>query len=133
MRPAPALLLNTECIELLPARLLRARSNLDARLLAQATWLLRRKCDGRYLAAASARGLHALLPRLLHEPGIDAALDRLDALPARRPPDDAALWYQQTYGEPVDLGDFLEDRCQQLVEDDLAVEAGHEVVDRRRG
>ncbi|ELQ09429.1 D-alanyl-D-alanine carboxypeptidase, partial [Xanthomonas translucens DAR61454] len=37
MRPAPALLLNTQCIELLPARLLRARSNLDARLLAQAT------------------------------------------------------------------------------------------------
>ncbi|MCC4596083.1 D-alanyl-D-alanine carboxypeptidase family protein [Xanthomonas campestris pv. phormiicola] len=89
MRPAPALLLNTECIELLPARLLRARSNVDARLLAQATWLLRRKCDGRYLAAASAHGLHALLPRLMHEPGIDAALDRLDALPLRRQPDDA--------------------------------------------
>ncbi|WIH03980.1 D-alanyl-D-alanine carboxypeptidase family protein [Xanthomonas translucens pv. graminis] len=90
MRPAPALLLNTEYIELLPARLLRARSNLDARLLAQATWLLRRKCDGRYLAAASAHGLHALLPRLMHESGIDAALDRLDALPLRRQPDDAA-------------------------------------------
>ncbi|MFC6839871.1 M15 family metallopeptidase [Xanthomonas theicola] len=91
MRPAPALLLNTECIELLPAALLRARSNADARLLAQATWLLRRKCDGRYLAVASAHGMHALLPRLMHEPGIDAALDRLDALPLRRQPDAAAL------------------------------------------
>ncbi|ELQ09362.1 hypothetical protein A989_09161, partial [Xanthomonas translucens DAR61454] len=47
-------------------------------------------CDGRYLAAASAHGVHALLPRLMHEPGIDAALDRLDALPARRQPDAAA-------------------------------------------
>ncbi|WP_369933722.1 M15 family metallopeptidase [Xanthomonas tesorieronis] len=91
MRPAPALLLNTECIELLPASLLRARSNVDARLLAQATWLLRRKHDGRYLAVASARGLHALLPRLMHEPGIDAALDRLDALPLRRHSDDAGV------------------------------------------
>ncbi|MDR6671671.1 D-alanyl-D-alanine carboxypeptidase family protein [Xanthomonas sp. 1678] len=91
MRPAPALLLNTECIELLPAALLRARGNADARLLAHATWLLRRKRDGRYLAAASAQGLSALLPRLMHEPGIDAALDRLDALPVRRQPDDDAL------------------------------------------
>jgi D-alanyl-D-alanine carboxypeptidase len=93
MRAAPALLLNTDCIELLPAALYRARSNADARLLARATWLLRRKRDGRYLAVASARGLHALLPRLLHEPGIDAALDRLDALPVRRLPahDDGAV------------------------------------------
>ncbi|KLD74682.1 D-alanyl-D-alanine carboxypeptidase family protein [Xanthomonas hyacinthi] len=91
MRPAPALLLNTECIELLPAALLRARSNADARLLAQATWLLRRKCDGRYLAVAATHGMHALVPRLMHEPGIDAALDRLDALPVRGQADTAAL------------------------------------------
>lgn len=92
MRPAPALLLNTESIELLPAALLGARSNADARLLARSTWLLRRKCDGRYLAVVSARGVHPLVPRLMHEPGIDAALDRLDALPTRpRPGDPSSL------------------------------------------
>ncbi len=91
MRSAPTVLLNTECIELLPTALLRARSNADARLLAQATWLLRRKCDGRYLAVAATRGLHALVPRLMHEPGIDAALDRLDALPTRGSTDSATL------------------------------------------
>ncbi len=88
MRFLPPLLLNTESIELLPARLLRARSNADARLLAHADWLLRRKRDGRYLAVADAHGLRGLLPRLMHEPGIEAALDRLDALPLRAQPGD---------------------------------------------
>jgi zinc D-Ala-D-Ala carboxypeptidase len=91
MRPVPDLLLNTAHIEVLPAALLRARSNRDARLLAHATWLLRRKRDGRYLATAAAHGMHALVPRLLHEPGIDAALDCLHALPARRQADDGLL------------------------------------------
>ncbi|KTF32181.1 peptidase, partial [Xanthomonas vesicatoria] len=50
MRTLPSLLLNTTAIELVPATLLRARSNADARVLAQADWLLRRKCDGHYLA-----------------------------------------------------------------------------------
>ncbi|USJ01328.1 D-alanyl-D-alanine carboxypeptidase family protein [Xanthomonas prunicola] len=84
MHPAPAHLLNTEAIELVPAALLRARSNADARQLARATWLLRRKRDGRYLATATVHRVQALVPRLMHEPGIDAALDRLDALAARR-------------------------------------------------
>ncbi|UYB51242.1 D-alanyl-D-alanine carboxypeptidase family protein [Xanthomonas sp. AM6] len=111
MRPVPALLLNTECIELWPAALLRARGNADARLLAQATWLLRRKRDGRYLAVASAPGLHALVPRLMHEPGIDAALDRLDALPARRQPDDDALLplsalHERLASLGLDAGDY---------------------------
>ncbi len=83
MRPVPTLLLNTATIELLPAALLRARGNADARRLAGADWLLRRKRDGRYLAAASTRAVQPLVPRLMHEPGIDAALDRLDALPGR--------------------------------------------------
>jgi zinc D-Ala-D-Ala carboxypeptidase len=85
MRVSPLHLLNTASIELLPASLLRARSNADARQLAQATWLLRRKRDGRYLATADAWGLRALVPRLMHEAGIDAALDRLDTLPVRPP------------------------------------------------
>lgn len=69
MQRRPPLLINTATIELWPAGLLRARSNLDARLLAQARWVLRRKRDGRYLAAVLARGVHSMVPRLPREPG----------------------------------------------------------------
>ncbi|PPU78249.1 peptidase [Xanthomonas cucurbitae] len=79
MRPTQTLLLNTTAIELLPAALLRARSNADARVLAQANWVLRRKRDGRYLAAQLPHGLMPLIPRLPREPGLDEALDRLQA------------------------------------------------------
>lgn len=78
MRRAPALLLNTAEIELWPGGLLRARGNADARALAAAQWVLRRKRDGRYLAAARANGVLPLVPRLMREPGIEAALDALD-------------------------------------------------------
>lgn len=78
MRRAPALLINTADIELWPGGLLRARSNADARALAQARWVLRRKRDGRYLAVVSARGVLPLVPRLMREDGIEAALDALD-------------------------------------------------------
>ena len=72
------LLLNTPAIEIWPGRLLRARSNHDARLLARATQVLRRKRDGRYLAAVTPDGLHALLPDLQREPGFKAAQAALD-------------------------------------------------------
>ncbi|TGQ61264.1 D-alanyl-D-alanine carboxypeptidase family protein, partial [Mesorhizobium sp. M1C.F.Ca.ET.212.01.1.1] len=62
-RRAP-LLINTEAIELWPAHLLRARSTLDARLVSQAQWVLRRRRDGRLLAAVSPHGVHSLVPRL---------------------------------------------------------------------
>ncbi|WP_313343559.1 D-alanyl-D-alanine carboxypeptidase family protein [Stenotrophomonas sp.] len=78
MRRSPALLINTADIELWPGGLLRARGNADARALAKARWVLRRKRDGRYLAAATAQGLLPLVPRLMREPGIEAALDMLD-------------------------------------------------------
>ncbi|KAF1055424.1 MAG: putative carboxypeptidase YodJ [Stenotrophomonas maltophilia] len=78
------LLLNTEAIELWPAALLRARSNTDARLLAQARWVLRRKRDGRYLAAVLRQGVHSLVPGLPREPGVEAALAALDTAPATR-------------------------------------------------
>lgn len=78
-RSVPTRLLNTRYIELLPAALLRARSNADARVLAQADWLLRRKRDGRYLAAQLAHGVMPLVPRLAREPGLDEAFDRLQA------------------------------------------------------
>lgn len=84
MQRRPPLLINTEAIEAWPAGLLRARSNLDARLLARAQWVLRRKHDGRYLAAVLAHGVHAMVPRLAREPGVEEALSLLDA-PLARP------------------------------------------------
>src|SRR6476646_1216150 len=72
------LLLNTPAIEVWPGGLLHARSNRDARLLARATQVLRRKRDGRYLAALTPDGLHALLPGLQREPGFDAARTALE-------------------------------------------------------
>ncbi|MCD9028153.1 D-alanyl-D-alanine carboxypeptidase family protein [Luteimonas sp. BDR2-5] len=85
-------LFNTPDIELWPADLLRARSNRDARILARAGHVLRRKRDGRYLAAALPEGLMPLLPRWHREAGLHDALDVLDALAdARRSgADDAA-------------------------------------------
>ena len=91
-------LLNTPEIEVWPASLLRARSNRDARLLARATRVLRRKRDGRYLAAHTSDGLVPMLPSLRREPGLQAAevalerahlpqrpgLDRVGELPLTR-------------------------------------------------
>ena len=77
MRVRPRLLLNTPDIELWPAWLLRARGNTDARALAQADWLLRRKQDGRYLAVIQPEGLMPLLPRWRQGVDSDAALDAL--------------------------------------------------------
>ncbi len=79
MRSQPRILLNTPQIEAWPAWLLHARSNRDARCMARARWVLRRKHDGRYLAAQLAEGWMALDPHWAREPGIDAALDATDA------------------------------------------------------
>lgn len=79
----PGILLNTPSIEIWPGGLLHARSNHDARLLARATQVLRRKRDGRYLAANTPEGLVAMLPGLRREPGLDAAQVALER--ARRP------------------------------------------------
>ena len=43
-------LINGDAVEAIPAALARARGNADARALAGADWLLRRKSDGRFLA-----------------------------------------------------------------------------------
>ena len=80
MRNFPRLLLNTSDIELWPADLLRARGNADARVLAQADWLLRRKRDGRYLAAHLPQGVMPLVPRLAYEAGLDEALALLETI-----------------------------------------------------
>ena len=81
--PLKTVLLNTAEIEVWPAALLRARSNRDARALSRARHVLRRKRDGTYLAAELDSGLLPLVPNLQREPGVDAALDALDALPGR--------------------------------------------------
>lgn len=78
MRATSQLLINTPDIEIWPSGLLRARANHDARALARARHVLRRKRDGRYLAADLPEGLLPLVQRLQREPGIDAALDALD-------------------------------------------------------
>ena len=76
--PLKSVLLNTSRIELWPADLLRARGNADARVLAGAHAVLRRKHDGRYLAAVSARGVHPLVTGLPRQPGLEEAWDALD-------------------------------------------------------
>ena len=87
--PLKTVLRNTQEVEIWPAGLLRARSNADARILARARHVLRRKRDGLYLAAELPRGLQPLVPNLHREAGLDAALALLD-LPAARGGDEAA-------------------------------------------
>ena len=77
MLQRPHFLLNTPDVELWPASLLRARGNADARVLARADRVLRRKRDGRYLAAAVPEGIVPLLPRWTRDIDADAALDAL--------------------------------------------------------
>ena len=86
MRVRSHILVNTPKIEVWPGGLLRARSNHDARALSRARHVLRRKRDGRFLAADLPEGLLPLVHRLRHEPGIEAALDALDATTAHRRP-----------------------------------------------
>ncbi len=84
MRRPSRLLINTPEIELWPSGLLRARSNHDARILARANHVLRRKRDGQYLAAQLPEGLLPLVPRLQREAGLKAALDALASTVIRR-------------------------------------------------
>ncbi len=79
--PLKLALRNTPDIELWPANTLRARSNAHARLLARAQWVLRRKRDGAYLAAVVDGTSHALVPHLMREPGLHAAMTALRAQP----------------------------------------------------
>ncbi len=80
MRAPGTVLINTPQIELWPGGLLRARSNHDARTLARARHVLRRKRDGRFLAADLPEGLLPLVHRLMREDGIEAALDALERI-----------------------------------------------------
>ena len=80
MRGSNFVLVNTAQIELWPGGLLRARNNHDARILARARHVLRRKRDGRFLAADLPEGVLPLVHRLMREDGIDAALDALERI-----------------------------------------------------
>ena len=60
MHPADFRLINGDALEALPACLARARGNADARALAGADWLIRRKADGRYLAVRRGETVHEL-------------------------------------------------------------------------
>lgn len=84
MRGPPTILINTAEIELWPASRLRARSNRDARILARAGYVLRRKRDGRYLAAALPEGplserMVAIDPHWQRAAGLAEALRALSA------------------------------------------------------
>lgn len=84
MRGQLQILLNTPDVELWPGGLLRARSNSDARILSRAHFILRRKRDGRYLAALLPEGMQSLMPHWTREAGVENALDALDALDTGR-------------------------------------------------
>ncbi|MBW8366606.1 MAG: D-alanyl-D-alanine carboxypeptidase family protein [Arenimonas sp.] len=74
---------NSTLVEAWPARLLRARASADARAMARADWVFRRKRDGRFLAALGGGRLHALVPGLGREPGLGEALSALE-IPSER-------------------------------------------------
>lgn len=122
MRNAPHILLNTTDIEIWPGGLLRARSSSDARILARASHVLRRKDDGRYLAAQLSGGLMPLVTRLSDEPGIAQALSVLEthlSQPARMPPPRGALPLAQLQQRLDLLG---------LDNDDYAARSGLQLV-----
>ena len=80
--PLKTVLVNTARIEIWPAPLIRARNNHDARALSRARHVFRRKRDGLFLAAILDAGLLPLVPNLHREPGLDTALDAMEALEA---------------------------------------------------
>ena len=72
-------LINGELVEALPAALVRARGNADARAIAHADWLLRRKRDGRFLAVRRGDEVFELLRGAL-DPDLRDDLARLPAV-----------------------------------------------------
>lgn len=83
---AEAILLNTALVEAWPGGLLRAHGNHDARLLAGADHVLRRKRDGAYLAVERGGELQALRPAFASEPGLEAAMDAIAGAGVHRRP-----------------------------------------------
>ena len=86
MNDTRAILLNTARVEAWPGGLLRARGNHDARLLAGADRVLRRKQDGRYLAVVADGVLQPLRPAFATAPGLDEAMRLVKGFRAHRRP-----------------------------------------------
>ena len=63
--PSAYCLINGSETDAVPTALYRAKSNANARLLAQSDWLIRSKQDGRYLACVNDGAIIPLL-RLAH-------------------------------------------------------------------
>jgi D-alanyl-D-alanine carboxypeptidase len=80
------ILLNTDRVEAWPGGLLRARGNHDARLIAGADHVLRRKRDGAYLAVERAGRLQPLRPAVANEPGLADAMAAIAAVGVPRRP-----------------------------------------------
>jgi len=122
MRGQPKILVNTPDIELWPGGLLRGRGSADARTLARARHVLRRKRDGRYLAAELPEGLVALGARLRHERGLDRALRALQA----RPPHGRAAGVERVGRLPLDR---LQERLEAIgLDDSYALGSGLALV-----
>lgn len=122
MRGQPKILVNTPEIELWPSGLLRGRSNADARTLSRARHVLRRKRDGRYLAAELPEGLVPLVDRLRHEPGLNRALQAL----RENPPHGRAAGVERVGHLPLDR---LQERLQAIgLDGEYARETGLPLV-----
>jgi D-alanyl-D-alanine carboxypeptidase len=106
MRLREQQLINTERVEAIPAWLARARGNATARRLAQSDWLLRRKSDGRFLAAIGGESLQPLDPAaMMPHSGIGDALRAVArGFGVEVELDQHALPYA-TLGIPDDYGD----------------------------
>ena len=84
----PTALINTPTVEAWPARWLRARGNHAMRALSLADYALRRKADGRILAARIGGEPIGLAPGWQREPGLEHALRAIGASrPATRVPE----------------------------------------------
>lgn len=83
MRARGDVLVNTGLVEAWPGGLLRARANADARMLAGAERVLRRKRDGQYLGVVTSGRFQPLRPTLAHEAGVDEALEALSRFQPR--------------------------------------------------
>ena len=115
MRLRQQRLINTRYVEAIPAWLARARANATARVLARSDWLLRRKSDGRFLAAVAGDTVHSLDASTLRAgSGIGEALDAIAtgagarvAIDATAPPY-ASLGIPGDYGERIGLAPVAE-------------------------
>ncbi len=115
MRPPLTDLINSPAIEAWPAWLLRPRSNRDARLVATARRVLRRKRDGRFLAVVHERHIDPLVERLDGEPGLaDIVTALLDDAARRGVRPIRALSLDSLAAELADLG----------IDDDYPVRTG---------